>query len=120
MDLSKLPINASASSNHADTTGQQNATQDVLGEILEWSTERPGWQRDALRRLFTAGKISEEDLGELVELCKSPHGLGKAMTPEPMKGEHLAVSSPQTVPVSVLSVTHRRGVNALAPEQTVA
>jgi hypothetical protein len=120
MDLSKLTTNASAPSTTVETTGKQNATQDVFTEILEWSTERPGWQRDALRRLFTAGKLSAEALGELVELCKSPHGLGKVLSPEPLKAEHLAVSSPQTVPVSVLSVTHRRGVNALAPEQTVA
>jgi hypothetical protein len=120
MDLSKLITDTSAPSPSADTPGQPNATQDVFADILEWSTERPGWQRDALRRLFTAGKLSAEDLGELVDLCKSPHGLGEALSPEPLKAEHLAVSSPQTVPVSVVSVTHRRGVNALAPEQTVA
>ncbi len=61
-----------------------------------------------------------EDLEELVELCKSPHGLGKTLSPDVLKAEHLAVSSPQTVPVSIVSITHRRGVNALAPEQTVA
>jgi hypothetical protein len=120
MDVSKLTTNASGPNTNVDATGQQNGTQSVLAEILEWSTERPGWQRDALRRLFTAGTLSVEDLGELVELCKSPYGLGKPSSPEPLKAEHLAISSPQTVPVSVASVTHRRGVNALAPEQTVA
>ena len=120
MNLSKLTANAFAPSTNVDTAGLQNPTQDVFAEILEWSRERPAWQRDALRRLFTSGKLSAESLGELVELCKSPHGLGKALSPEPLKAEHLAVSNPQTVPVSLVSVTHRRGVNALAPEQTVA
>lgn len=69
MDLSKLTINASASS--ADvTTGRENATQDVLAEILQWSTQRPGWRRDALRRLFTSGKLSEEDMRELADLAR--------------------------------------------------
>jgi hypothetical protein len=120
MDLSKLTTNASAPSTNVDAAGQQNGTQDVFAEILEWSTGQPGWQRDALRRLFTAGNLSAADLGELVELCKSPHGLGKPSSPAPLKAEHVAISSPQTVPVSVVSVTHRRGVNALAPEQTIA
>jgi hypothetical protein len=120
MDLSKVTTDTSAPSATVVTTEQQSATQDVLAEILEWSTERPGWQRNALRRLFTTGKLMQEDLAELVELCKSPHGLAKTVSPQPLKAEHLALSSPQTVPVSVVSVTHRQGVNALASEQTVA
>src|ERR1700731_3930600 len=119
MDLSKLTINASVSSTDV-TTGRENGPQHVLAEILQWSTQRPGWQRDALRRLFTSGKLSEEDMRELGDLCKAPHGLAKASSPKPLKAEHLAVSGPQALPVSVMSVTHRHGVNALAPEQTVA
>jgi hypothetical protein len=51
MDLPKLTVNAPASSTNIDPTGRpKNATQDILAEILEWSTLRPGWQRDALRQ----------------------------------------------------------------------
>jgi AAA domain len=118
MDLSELITNASTPI--TDATGQHNLAQDVFAEILEWSTERPAWQRDALRRLFTSEKLSAESLGELVELCKTPHGLSNTLNPKPLKAEHLAVSNTQTLPVSLVSVTHRRGVNALASEQTVA
>ena len=120
MDLSKLTNDVPAANTNVEAPSERSTTQDVLADILDWSTERPGWQRDALRRLFTAGRLSTPDLGELVELCKSPHGLAKTVSPQPLRAEHLALSSPQTVPVSVVSVTHRRGVNALAPEQTVA
>ena len=42
----------------------------VLQEILIWSAGRPAWQRDALRRLITAGELSDDDLHDLTEICK--------------------------------------------------
>jgi|GEM_PF-3794742 len=47
------------------------ATADVLKEILGWSSDRPPWQRDALRRLVTEGEISDEGITKLKDLCKS-------------------------------------------------
>jgi hypothetical protein len=47
----------------------------VLNEILQWSQDRSAWQRDALRRLVTSEKTTQEDLLELVNLCKAAHGL---------------------------------------------
>ena len=38
----------------------------VLQEILIWSAGRPAWQRDALRRLITAGELSDDDLWALM------------------------------------------------------
>lgn len=49
----------------------------VLGEILEWSKDRPPWQRDALRRLVTGVEITDAVIDELKELCKLHHGLAK-------------------------------------------
>src|SRR3990172_8850321 len=93
--------------------------ESVLGEILKWSEERPGWQRDALRRLFTTGDITPADLADLVDLCKAAHGLSNSRTPQGLGKEHLAIKGGPTDPVSLVSVTHLRGVNALAPEQTI-
>lgn len=94
---------------------------DVFDDTLQWSQDQPGWQRDALRRLFTAGALSVTDLESLVEICKSAHGLSATTrAPEPLTKEHLATNARQSAPVSLISVTHHHGVNALAAEQTVA
>ncbi len=34
----------------------------VLQELLEWSQDRPTWQRDALRRLVLHGELSDDDI----------------------------------------------------------
>lgn len=91
----------------------------VLDEILEWSNDRAEWQRDALRRLFTSTAITPEDLDDLVDLCKAAHGLVKPRSANVLGAEHLAMKTDGSNAVSLISVTHHRGVNALAPEQTV-
>ncbi|HVA26867.1 MAG TPA: AAA family ATPase [Candidatus Baltobacteraceae bacterium] len=93
--------------------------KNVLSEILRWSSERPGWQRDALRRLLTSETTAQEDVVELADLCKAAHGLSDPRTPQPLTADHLAVQSRKTSAVSLVSVTHHGGVNALAAEQTV-
>src|SRR5262245_41447159 len=96
---------------------------DVLSEILKWSEDQPAWQRDALRRLFAAGALTDEDGDELLLLCKAPHGLladpAGGSPAEPLAKEHLAISEEQSAPITLRQVTHHRGVNALAQEQTV-
>src|SRR5580700_585880 len=91
----------------------------VLNEILQWSQDRPAWQRDALRRLITSEKTTQEDLPELVNLCKAAHGLTEAKAAHSLTEDHLAVPARNAGAVLLESVTHHRGVNALAAEQTV-
>jgi hypothetical protein len=93
---------------------------DILAEILEWSLKQPAWQRDALRRLFTAGGLSVTDLDDLLDLCKAGHGLSEPRGAQPLAKEHLAIKESGAGPVSLVSLTHHAGVNALAKEQTVA
>ncbi|MHB8432278.1 MAG: AAA family ATPase [Candidatus Tyrphobacter sp.] len=94
--------------------------ESVLGEILQWSRERPGWQRDALRRLLTSETTTQEDLSELVDLCKAAHGLTEPKVLEPLSEAHLAIKHENDHTVALVGVTHHRGVNALAAEQTVS
>jgi putative AbiEii toxin of type IV toxin-antitoxin system len=91
----------------------------ILGEILLWSNTRPAWQRDALRRIFAAGDVTVPDLSELVALCKAAHGLSEPAEPDMLAERHLPISGSRTDAVSLVSMTHHRGVNALAFEQTV-
>lgn len=95
--------------------------EDILNEILAWSAEQPPWQRDALRRLFEKGGLEAADFDDLTDLCKAVHGLSPMRSPEVLRKEHLALTGPVGgQPISLVRVTHHRGVNALANEQTVA
>jgi hypothetical protein len=58
-----------------DGAGQLAVT--VLQEILEWSYDRPVWQRDALRRLVLNGELSDNDIDVLTEICKARFGLAE-------------------------------------------
>lgn len=92
---------------------------DVFTEILGWSMNRPGWQRDALRRLFSADEITPRDLDELVHLCKAARGLAEPASPKVLAREHLATRSPGADATSLAALTHHRGANALAAGQTI-
>jgi hypothetical protein len=61
----------------------------VLQEILTWSTGRPTWQRDALRRLVTNEELSDSDIHELTEICKGGHGLTEKTDAVPLDKEHV-------------------------------
>lgn len=89
----------------------------VLQEILEWSSDRPGWQRDALRRLVVNNDLSDDDIRALTELCKSAHGLAEQQESTPLSKEHIPDGTAGAPPVSLVSIFHYRGVNALAEDQ---
>ena len=93
----------------------------ILQEILTWSEDerRPIWQRDALRRLVIRGELSNEDLSSLAEICKSGHGLSGPREIVPLTREHVADAGEPDTSVSLHSIFHLRGVNALAENQTL-
>ncbi len=89
----------------------------VLEEILEWSQDRPVWQRDALRRLVLKGELSDDDIRALTDICKSAHGLAEQQDVAPLTKEHVPDKTARGAPVSLVSIFHHRGVNALAEDQ---
>lgn len=91
----------------------------VHEEVLQWSIDRPLWQRDALRRLVQTGELAEADLMDLVQLCKTPHGLADAGAAYPLAKEHLPATGKRGEAVRLTSIFHDRGVNALAEGQTL-
>ncbi|MDA8120180.1 MAG: AAA family ATPase [Gammaproteobacteria bacterium] len=90
----------------------------VLREILQWSQDRPAWQREALRRLVLNDELSDEDISDLAEICKSDHGLAEQRDTVPLAKEHVPDQT-AGAPVSLVSIFHHRGVNALAEDQTL-
>ena len=91
----------------------------VLKEILKWSVDRPPWQRDALRRLVTVGALDASDIADLSRLCKSRHGLANGDGPVPLNASHLPQPGATRRPVTLTSLIHRGGVNALVQDQTI-
>jgi recombinational DNA repair ATPase RecF len=91
----------------------------VLKEILEWSQDRPDWQRDALRRLVLEDELSDDDYYELTEICKSNHGLADKQDFNPIAKEHIPNVNPNLEKVTLVSIFHYRGVNALAENQSL-
>ena len=90
----------------------------VLQEILEWSQDRPMWQRDALRRLTLNGELADEDILALTNICKSAHGLAEQQETVPLAKGHVPDKA-LGASVSLVSIFHHRGVNALAEDQTL-
>ena len=91
----------------------------VLQQLLEWSQDRPAWQCDALRRLVLNGELSDDDISALTDICKSAHGLAEPQAIAPLKKEHVPEKAAGSTPVSLVSIFHHRGVNALAEDQTL-
>lgn len=95
------------------------AHKTVLESILDWSRDRPAWQRDALRRIIAKGRLGDDDIKELVELCKLAHGGKSGLKPVPLEKAHLPANPGQGSAVALLSVSNVEGVNNLAPGQAL-
>jgi len=92
----------------------------VLETILEWSNDRPLWQRDALRRIVSNGQLASADIAELVSLCKQGRGdTSTALTAVPLERAHLPANPDLGESVSLVSIAEVDGVNNLAPLQTL-
>lgn len=91
----------------------------VLQQILDWSQGRPIWQRDALRRLVLNGELFDDDIHALTEICKTAYGLAEPQGVALLTKEHIPEDRGGGVPVSLESIFHHRGVNALADDQTL-
>jgi hypothetical protein len=91
----------------------------VLQEILTWSADRPMWQRDALRRLVANGELTDDDIDALTAICKGEHGLVEKPESKPLDTEHVPTGEGTAAAVSLVSIFHHEGVNALAADQTL-
>ncbi|WP_407116123.1 AAA family ATPase [Bradyrhizobium sp. LMG 9283] len=93
----------------------------VLDMILEWSLDRPLWQRDALRRIVANGKLLPEDLAELVQLCLKGRGARDIeLSATPLAAEHVPAVAAAEAAISLTSIADVAGVNRLASGQTLS
>ena len=71
------------------------------------------------RRLVLSGDLSEDDIRELAEICKSAHGLSEPRAVVPFSKEHVPAGAASSARVTLVSIFHHQGVNALAEGQTL-
>jgi hypothetical protein len=100
------------------------AQRSVYPEILEWSSHRPEWQRDALRRLLiNRGNLTEVDVNEPMVLCKQASDPSNAQASpiksQPLTSDHLPISLPSNEHVQLISLSNIQGVNALMPSASL-
>ncbi|MFH1805222.1 MAG: AAA family ATPase [Pseudomonadota bacterium] len=84
---------------------------EALANILAWSADSPGWQRDALRRLAMQPAVQPAEIDELASICK---GDNPAV---PLEAGHLRDPNRDQGEVYLRQVHGVRHVNALAPDQ---
>lgn len=89
--------------------------KDAMMEILEWSKDRPNWQRDALRRIVQNGSLGVSDIQELVEIC-----IDKNAVFETLKSAHLSAGAAQSQKISLGGVENPQQINALAADQRIS
>lgn len=92
----------------------------VFDTILEWSTARPAWQRDALRRIVVKGKLSDADKEELVQLCLKGQGAEDiALEATPLVAAQVPSTATSGSAITLTSISQVSGVNRLAAGQTL-
>ena len=103
-------------------TNTQKQTS-AMHEILNWSTGRPDWQRDALRRILEKGSLVESDLLELDRICRAKHQVDtsnlSAIQCVHLTQLHLPPAPGAAESVSLVSVGDFKNVNRLPPLQTI-
>lgn len=98
-------------------TGTNTKTTSPLHEILQWSTTRPEWQRDALRRIIEKGALDTTDIEELERISR--RGLqNTAIKPVhlavvPLAAMHLPAAPGASGSVSLLSMGDLQYVSRL-------
>lgn len=97
-----------------------SSAKGVLETILEWSTNRPAWQRDGLRRILAKGRLDQTDIAELTLLCKQAHGLSvPGSKVVPLDASHLPANPGAGDSVTLRGLKDVAGANCLAPAQAL-
>lgn len=93
----------------------------ILARIADWIETQQPWLSDAARRLVVNGRIEEAEIGEIIALVKADAGIedpaGRAA--QPLTRDLLPVGDAASPPVTLLELRGLRGVNAIAPDQSI-
>lgn len=90
----------------------------LMDELALWFKGRPLWLQDAARRLLEGGEIQQQDLDELLVLCKMEAGVpvdaSTRLTAKPPR-DGAFTSAESRFSLRLESISQVQGINALAP-----
>lgn len=94
----------------------------LLNDILAWSNGLPGWQCDALRRLFQKARLGTQDIDELYILLKASHGLPNPadLQPQPLAQSHLPATGSSVTTVVLAAMYDLKNVNIIGPTERLS
>jgi ABC-type cobalamin/Fe3+-siderophores transport system ATPase subunit len=83
--------------------------------LVKWFQERPFWIQEATRRLLTKGNLAEQDLSELVVICRQ-QGAQPKTTPKPAALPESAFAQKAAgVSLRLNGISEIKGIEALNP-----
>lgn len=88
--------------------------------IIDWSPSRPDWQQDALRRIVAKGKLYDDDIADLVQLCLKGQGKSDVeLEAVPLTGHERLTRTTAGGTITLRSISNVANANRLAPNQTL-
>lgn len=92
----------------------------AYAEVVQWSHDLPGWQRDALRRLATTASLTEADIEQLAEACKAESNQQPLPCPLlPIDDMHVPTCGRAASVVTICGVTAGHSLNAIPDGQSL-
>lgn len=92
----------------------------IIAELESWFAERPKWLQHAAQHIIQNGDINENDLNELITLCKAESGIAdssSALRPPVSIPKGSFQSCGNKVTLQLNAISDLIGINALAPRK---
>jgi energy-coupling factor transporter ATP-binding protein EcfA2 len=91
----------------------------TLREVFEWSKGLPGWESDAIRRIFEKVELSDQDLDDLLALLKTSKGIldKKGRTARRLTTDQIPVTPTEGSKTILKTIKDVQNVNAIASGQ---
>lgn len=112
--------NFNCSSKGEHLMSRQEEVRSATEMIVKWARNKPKWQQEAVRRVVGNVAVTDEDIAEILLLCKSEYGSEKSsLNVAPLETEDIQVNSISDSSMRLVSVSNVVGVNQLASKQII-
>ncbi|HEX2897783.1 MAG TPA: hypothetical protein VHP63_07020, partial [candidate division Zixibacteria bacterium] len=91
----------------------------IVAELVKWGESLELWQSDALRRIWSQGELTSEDIEEIYLGLKESRGINieKKLGLQPLTASHIASGSVHKQVTVIKSLHSLENVNAIVPNQ---